>query len=168
MTIKVSCPSSPRPTTIHVQQRAAYTMPAACVAWPRDEEASDLRLYLVLFSFADLASGMSLLQIDDALCHWLAGHNVILDFLDNGEPWPKLVAAVAQLLSASAASSVRCPNNADGAQAPSPEEEIRRLEFVNAVCASAREWEKTRSGEQFPWAHILAGLLEEVVPDSTT
>ena len=51
---------------------------------------------------------------------------------------------------------------------PSLEEEERRLEFVNAVCASAREWEKTRSGEQFPWAHILAGLLEEVVPDSTT
>ncbi len=111
---------------------------------------------------------MSLLQIDDALCHWLAGHNVILDFLDNGEPWPKPVATVAESLSTSAASSAGFPSSAGGAKSASPEEEGRQLEFVNAVCASAREWEETHSGEQFPWAHILSGLLEEVVPDSTT
>ncbi|KAI1787514.1 hypothetical protein LXA43DRAFT_709064 [Ganoderma leucocontextum] len=112
---------------------------------------------------------MSLLQIDDALCHWLAGHNVILDFLDIGEPWPKPVANVAELLSVSTASATGCrTSSADGANASSPEEEKRRLEFVNAVCGSALEWEKTHSGEQFPWAHILAGLLEEVVTDSTT
>ena len=111
---------------------------------------------------------MSLLQIDDALCHWLAGHNVILDFLDNGEVWPKPVASVAELLSTSVASSAGCASGDGAANAASLEEEGRRLEFVNAVCASAREWEKTRSGEQFPWAHILAGLVEEVVPESTT
>ena len=111
---------------------------------------------------------MSLLQIDDALCHWLASHNVILDFLDNGEPWPKPVAPVAELLSTSMASSVGGSSSAGGGNAASSDLEGRRLEFVNAVCASAREWEKTRPGEQFPWAHILAGLVEEAVPESTT
>ena len=125
-----------------------------------------------LFPIAHLGSGMSLLQIDDALCHWLAGHNVILDFLDNGEPWPKPVADVAALLSGSASFSSAYSSSAGGAasaaaSAPSGDEG-RRLEFVDAVCASALEWDKTHSGEQFPWAHILAGLLEEVVPDSTT
>ena len=44
------------------------------------------------------------------------------------------------------------------------------ISFVNAVCASAREWEKSkkRSGERFPWVHILAGVLEEVVPGATS
>ncbi|TBU44894.1 hypothetical protein BD309DRAFT_761408 [Dichomitus squalens] len=102
---------------------------------------------------------MSLLQIDDALCHWLAGHNVILDFLGDREAWPPQVAGIAGLL------AVGDGSHTDSA---SPEDEARRLEFVNTVCASAREWEKTRQGEQFPWAHILAGLMEEVIPDVTT
>ena len=46
----------------------------------------------------DLALGMSLLQIDDALCHWLARHNVTIDFLEDREAWPSQVADVAGLL----------------------------------------------------------------------
>ena len=89
----------------------------------------------------------------------MARHNVTIDFLEDREAWPSQVADVAGLLAMG-----------DGGRAkPSaPEDEARRLEFVNTVCASAREWEKARRGEQFPWAHILAGLMEEVIPDVTT
>ena len=107
----------------------------------------------------DLALGMSLLQIDDALCHWLARHNVTIDFLDDREAWPSQVADVAGLLAM---------DDGSRPKPSAPEDEARRLEFVNTVCASAREWEKARRGEQFPWTHILAGLMEEVIPDVTT
>lgn len=105
---------------------------------------------------------MSLLQIDDALCHWLAGHNVTLDFLENEEAWPARIACAASLLPSSIPSSIV------SAGYGSPEDEKRRRDFVNRVCASAREWRKTRPGEQFPWTHILAGLLEETVPEAIT
>ena len=112
---------------------------------------------------------MSLLQINDALCHWLAGHNVILDFLRDREPWPTQVAPIASLLGSSSDRSVQSMGDlASESSREDVEEAERRLEFVNTVCASAREWEKTRAGERFPWVHILAGLLEEVVPEAIT
>ncbi|KAI0739469.1 hypothetical protein C8Q80DRAFT_184209 [Daedaleopsis nitida] len=47
---------------------------------------------------AELASTMSLLQVDDALRHWMLHHNVSLDVLFQSEAWPSHVACIADLL----------------------------------------------------------------------
>ena len=65
----------------------------------------------------DLALGMSLLRIDDALCHWLARHNVTIDFLEDREAWPSQVADVAGLLAMGDGSRAKPSAPEDEAQA---------------------------------------------------
>ena len=95
---------------------------------------------------------MSLLRVDDSLRHWLTSHNVLLDLVPHGQPWPREVATVADRFRAqdivaatTAYTSAAC---------------------IGAVPEKARRW-PTRFGGQALWAELLADIMEEVVPDAT-
>ncbi|KAI0740448.1 hypothetical protein C8Q76DRAFT_707850 [Earliella scabrosa] len=109
---------------------------------------------------------MSLLQIDgdDALRHWLARHNVSLDFVEEGRTWPLPVARIAGLLVSS--------RGADGGVGC--EDEISDLGSRNggclgSMCNSGRTRQDPRNeSRHLPLSSVIAKVMEDVVPGVTT
>ena len=97
---------------------------------------------------------MSLLRVDDSLHHWLASHNVSLDFVAYGGSWPREVATVADRLQAqNTLASTTVHANAS---------------CIGAIPETARRW-PTRSGDQVLWAELLADIImEEAEHDTIT
>lgn len=77
----------------------------------------------------------------DALRHWLASHNVSLDFVEDGRSWPAQVAPIVDLLAL-----------------PDSEARSRRkgMPILNHL------------GTNLPWKSVFASILEDAVPGVTT
>ena len=82
---------------------------------------------------------MSLLQVDDALRHWLERHNVSLDVAPHTRAWPAQVAGLAD-----------------------------RLFAPSKMWKDAADARACKPGSDVAWARALAGVVEEIFPDTIT